>query len=90
MWTRFRLGSEVYDWKVSYMNNDIFNHIINRLLSNANDTLKDAQANDKDEFYVEKKLAYYEVLDTIKNDLIIAEYDLQECGLDIDLDNDYL
>lgn len=72
------------------MNNDIFNHIINRLLSNANDTLKDAQANDKDEFYVEKKLAYYEVLDTIKNDLIIAEYDLQECGLDIDLDNDYL
>ena len=54
MWTRFRLGSEVYDWKVSYMNNDIFNHIINRLLSNANDTLKDAQANDKDEFYVAK------------------------------------
>lgn len=52
------------------MNNDIFNHIINRLLSNANDTLKDAQANDKDEFYVGKKLAYYEVLDTIKNDLI--------------------
>ena len=52
--------------------------------------LKDAQANDKDEFYVGKKLAYYEVLDTIKNDLIIAEYDLQECGLDIDLDNDYL
>jgi len=39
---------------VSYMNNDIFNHIINRLLSNANDTLKDAQANDKDEFYVGK------------------------------------
>lgn len=37
-----------------------------------------------------EKLAYYEVLDTIKNDLIIAEYDLQECGLDIDLDNDYL
>ena len=51
---------------------------------------KDAKANDKDEFYVGKKLAYYEVLDTIKNDLIIAEYDLQECGLDIDLDNDYL
>ena len=72
------------------MNNDIFNHIINRLLSNANDALKDAHANDKDEFYVGKKLAYYEVLDTIKNDLIIAEYDLQECGLDIDLDNDYL
>ena len=72
------------------MNNDIFNHIINRLLSNANDALKDAQANDKDEFYVGKKLAYYEDLDTIKNDLIIAEYDLQECGLDIDLDNDYL
>ena len=72
------------------MNNDIFNHIINRLLSNANDALKDVQANDKDEFYVGKKLAYYEVLDTIKNDLIIAEYDLQECGLDIDLDNDYL
>ena len=72
------------------MNNDIFNHIINRLLSNANDALKDGQGNDKDEFYVGKKLAYYEVLDTIKNDLIIAEYDLQECGLDIDLDNDYL
>lgn len=39
---------------MSYMNNDIFNHIINRLLSNANDTLKDVQANDKDEFYVGK------------------------------------
>ncbi len=59
------------------MNNDVFNHIINRLLSNANDALKDAQANGKDEFCIGKKLAYYEVLDTIKNDLIIAEYDLQ-------------
>ena len=34
------------------MNNDIFNHIINRLLSNANDALKDAQPKDKHEFYV--------------------------------------
>lgn len=36
------------------MNDDIFNHIINRLLRNANDALKDAQANGKDEFYIGK------------------------------------
>lgn len=32
-------------------------------------------------------MAYYEILDTIKNELKVRDADLKEFGLDIDLEN---
>ena len=45
------------------MNNDIFNHIVERLLRNADDALKEFDQNKDDEFYQGRRLAYWEVLD---------------------------
>ncbi len=72
------------------MDKDLFNYIAGRVISNAEDALEDAKMHEGDDFYMGKKFAYYEVLDTIKNDLITWEYDLSECGLDIDLEERYL
>ena len=72
------------------MNNDAIKFIISRVLDNANDALKEAKENKDDDFYKGKKLAYYEILDTIKNEIEIREEDLKEFGLDIDLDEIFL
>ena len=72
------------------MNDQWFNHIIRRLIDNANDILEDEKTHPDDKFVQGEKFAYYLVLDSIKNDLITMEYDLGECGLDIDLDEKYM
>ena len=63
-----------------------FEYIIERVVSNAEEALKEAQENNNDDFYKGKKLAYYEVLDTIKNELMIRNQNLKNFNLDIDLD----
>lgn len=72
------------------MTNDLLNSIILRLLDDANDILDDHKKEPDEEFIKGEKLAYYMVLDTIKNQLEIADYDLSACGLDIDLDKKYM
>lgn len=62
-------------------------YIIARVLDNANDAIEEAKENKDDEFYSGKRLAYYEILDTIKNELIVRNQDLKEFGLNIDLEN---
>lgn len=61
-------------------------YIIERVLDNSKDALMEARENPDEDFYKGKKLAYYEVLDTIKNELTVRIDDLKEFGLDIDLD----
>lgn len=68
------------------MNEETLKRIIARVLDNANDALNE----EKSEFVDGKKLAYYEVLDTIKNELKINDADLKEFGLDINLDSKYI
>lgn len=70
------------------MTNEFFNYLIATLLDNAEDALADYQKEPSD-FNSGHTEAYYEVLDTIKNRLIIEEYDLSSCGLDIDLDKKF-
>lgn len=69
------------------MNNQLttaeLEYIISRVLSNANDALTDT---DNSDFSNGKKEAYYEVLDTIKNELITREVDIKPFGLDIPLE----
>ena len=62
-------------------------YIISRVLDNAKDAKDDYTAT-KNEFSAGKRLAYYEILDTIKNELIIHDADIEKFLLDFDLDKE--
>lgn len=57
--------------------------IVSRILENANESFSDK---DDSEFNQGKKLAYYEMLDTIKNELMTRDIDIKAFGLDINLE----
>ena len=57
--------------------------IVSRVLSNAN---KAFQENDNSDFENGRRLAYYEILDTIKNELILRDVDISKYGLNINLE----
>lgn len=65
-------------------------YILSRIVKKANDALEESDQNSNDDFFKGRKFAYYEILDTIKNELIIREQDLKEFGLDIDLEETFL
>lgn len=71
------------------MDENTIKYIISRIIANANDAIKEHRENAGD-FYDGKTLAYYEVLDTIKNELEIRDQNLKEFGLDIDLEKEFL
>lgn len=60
--------------------------IIARVIDNANDAIEESKAEPDNAFIDGKKTAYYEVLDTIKNELDVSEQDLQEYGLNFTLE----
>lgn len=64
-------------------------YIISKVIDNANDALQEFKENTGDIFYQGKKLAYYEILDSIKNELIVENVNLSEFGLDIDLEKEF-
>jgi hypothetical protein len=64
--------------------------IISRVIENAHDAITEAKQNKNDNFYKGRKLAYYEILDIIKNELEVRDIDLKEFGLDIDLEKELL
>jgi len=57
--------------------------IISRVLANAREAKKD---DDKSSFAEGKKLAYYEILNTIKNELMVRNIDVKSVGLDFPLE----
>ena len=61
-------------------------YIVSRLLDNANDAVMESKEKKDDAFLAGKRLAYYEVLDTIKNELIVRDMDLEEFNIDIILE----
>ena len=67
------------------MSEETIKFIIARVINNSNDDLED-----KSDFGKGRKLAYYEILDTIKNELIAHDQDLTEFGLDINLEDQFL
>ena len=68
------------------MTEETIKHIIARVIDNANDALEEERKNKNDAFYKGKKLAYYEILDTIKNDLDIDDQDLKAFVLYVNLE----
>ena len=58
--------------------------IISRVLDNAKDAIEESKDSPNDEFVQGKRLAYYEILDTIRNELIIRDADLKSMLLELD------
>ncbi len=61
-------------------------YVVFRVIQNAYDAIEEAMQKPTDDFYKGRKFAYYEILDTIKNELVAKEEDLQDYGLDVDLE----
>lgn len=72
------------------MNEATIKFIIARVIENAKDAAEEAKQNKDDDFYKGRKLAYYEILDTIKNELDVNDQDLKDFGLDINLEKEFL
>lgn len=72
------------------MTENTLKYILARVIDNANETMNEAKENPNDDFYKGKRLAYYEVLDTIKNTLLNEEIPLDDLGLNVDLERKFL
>lgn len=67
-----------------------FQFIVERIIKNAYDSLKDAKENPDEEYYGGHIIAHYEILDIIKTELKTRDEDLKEYGLDINLEEVFL
>ena len=70
---------------MSKLNEDSLKYIIARLVENANDAVKESEKDKSDAFNQGRRLAYYEMLDILKNELDVRDADLKELGLDFDV-----
>lgn len=61
-----------------------FRYIIARVVDNAKDAYNE---NDGSDFFKGKMLAYYEVLDTIRNELTVEGKDITRFGMDFSLED---
>lgn len=87
---RQSIDDRVHDWRIGViMMDEAIKYIISRVVDNANDAIAEVKENPQDDFYKGKKLAYYEVLDTIKNELKVRDQNLKDFGLDIDLEKQF-
>lgn len=71
------------------MMNESIKFIIARLIDRANESAVEAKEL-PDDFNKGRRLAYYEVLDTIKSELQVRNVDLKEYGLDVNLEKTFL
>ena len=62
-------------------------YMIARLLENANEAAEESRQEKNDQYSAGRKVAYYELLNILKKELDLREQDLQDLGLDIDLEN---
>ena len=69
------------------MNEDEFSYIVQLLVERAVEASADSKAVPEDLFQKGRKIAYYEVLDTIKNQLLVNDQKLEEYHLDFDLEH---
>ncbi|MCX4340777.1 MAG: transposase [Lachnospiraceae bacterium] len=64
-------------------------YIIARLIDNANDAAEEYKKDKSNKLLAGRKLAYYEMLDILRTELDVRDEDLEEFGLDIDLEKTY-
>ncbi|GBG95061.1 hypothetical protein LFYK43_15200 [Ligilactobacillus salitolerans] len=70
------------------MNEDTIKFLAARIIEKAKETASESANKNEDEFFVGKKLAYYEVLDILQSELYVRDVDLEKFGLNLDLLND--
>ena len=63
------------------LTNDEWDYIISRVLRNAIDAAEEARQLPYNEFKDGRALAYYEVLDTMKNEFLARDVDVARLGL---------
>ena len=63
------------------LTNDEWDYIISRVLRNAIDAVEEARQLPHNDFNDGRALAYYEVLDTMKNEFLAREVDVERLGL---------
>ena len=74
------------------MNEDSLKYLIAKLIEDADDVkaeFENIQNKDEKLFLEGRRLAYYEMLLTIQNELDIEDQDLAEFGLNINLEKEY-
>lgn len=72
------------------LDEETLKYIIARLVERADEAMQE-YLNDKDnDFKNGRSLAYYEMLDILRTELDFSEQDLNEFGLDFDLEEKYL
>lgn len=72
------------------LDEETLKYIIARLVERADEAMQE-YINDKDnDFKNGRSLAYYEMLDILRTELDLSEKDLNEFGLDFDLEEKYL
>lgn len=72
------------------MNNLLLKEIIMRLKSEADEARMQYKMDTSNEFNDGRSLAFYEMLNSIKNILEVSEENLEDYGLNIDLEKRYL
>lgn len=72
------------------MSGEIIKYIIAKVIDYANEAREEANQNVDDDFYKGRKFAYYEILDSIKNEIEVRGYDVKEFGLGANLEKEYL
>ena len=69
------------------MHEETLQFLISRILERAVESKQEKKDAPGDEFQDGRNLAYYEVLDILKSELIVHGYEPKEFGLDFDLKN---
>ena len=65
---------------------DGIKYIIARLLERAKESVTETKENPENDFEAGRNMAYYEMLDILKTELDIKEQDLEEFGLNLNLE----
>lgn len=73
---------------MSNLTKESVEYIAARLLEKAKQARKDSDADFENDFLAGRREAYYEMLDVLKSELEIADQELKEFGLDINLEKE--
>lgn len=69
---------------------EFIKYIISRLIERATETKEESMQDKNDEFQGGRNIAYYEMLDIVKSELQAHDMDLDEYGLDFNLEKAFL
>lgn len=69
---------------------EFIKYIISRLIERATEAKEESMQDKNDEFQGGRNIAYYEMLDIVKSELQAHDMDLDEYGLDFNLEKAFL